>query len=78
MNLWLCGATLVDLDLGGRQAGYADFVGAQYHGTTRFDGSRFDRAAFTLDGSWGRTTFHGDVAFGAEPPQEVLFHGAVR
>ncbi|MEJ3748540.1 pentapeptide repeat-containing protein [Actinomycetes bacterium KLBMP 9797] len=68
MNLWLCGATLVDLDFSGCEAGYAEFTGAQFHGSTRFDGSRFDRAVFTLDGPCGRATFHGDVAFGADPP----------
>jgi uncharacterized protein YjbI with pentapeptide repeats len=77
MNLWLCGATLVDLDLSGCEAGYADFTGAQFHGTTRFDGSRFDRAAFTLDGPCGRATFHGDVVFGADPPHGVVLHGTV-
>ncbi|WP_327003849.1 pentapeptide repeat-containing protein [Dactylosporangium sp. NBC_01737] len=61
MHLWLCGATLVDLDLSGCEGGYADFTGAQFHGTTRFDGSRFDRTAFTLDGPAGRATFHGPV-----------------
>ncbi|TDC39690.1 hypothetical protein E1166_16200 [Micromonospora sp. KC213] len=77
MNLWLCGATLVELDFSGCEGGYAEFTGAQFHGTTRFDGSRFDRAAFTLDGSSGRATFHGDVLFGAEPPDGVVFHGTV-
>lgn len=77
MDLWLCGATLVDLDLSGCEAGYAEFTGAQFHGTTRFDGSRFDQAVFTLDGPYGRATFHGDVVFGADPPDEVVFHGAV-
>lgn len=77
MDLFLCGATLVDLDLSGCEAGYADFIGAQFHGTTRFDGSRFDRASFTLDGSCGRATFHGDVVFGGDPPDHVVLHGAV-
>jgi hypothetical protein len=76
MNLFLCGATLVDLDLSGCEAGYAEFIGAQFHGTTRFDGSRFDRAAFTLDGPYGRATFHGDVVFGTDPPADVVLHGA--
>jgi uncharacterized protein YjbI with pentapeptide repeats len=77
MDLWLCGATFLDLDLSGCQARYADFAGAQFHGTTRFDGSRFDRAAFTLDGPYGRATVHGDIVFGVEPPVDVVFRGAV-
>lgn len=77
MHLFLCGATLVDLDLSGCEAGYAEFVGAQFHGTTRFDGSRFERASFTLGGPSGRATFHGDAVFGAAPPDGVVFHGAV-
>jgi len=77
MHLPLCGATLVDLDLSGCAAGYAEFIGAQFHGTTRFDGSRFERAAFTLDGASGRATFHGDVVFGADPPEDVVLRGAV-
>jgi uncharacterized protein YjbI with pentapeptide repeats len=76
MNLFLSGATLVDLDLSGCEAEYAEFIGAQFHGTTRFDGSRIDRAAFTLDGPYGRATFHGDVVFGADPPDNVVLHGA--
>lgn len=75
MDLFLCGATLVDLDLRGCAAGYADFTGAQFHGTTRLDGSRFDRAVFTLDGPSGHATFHGDVTFDAEPPDHVVLHG---
>ncbi|MDQ7905728.1 pentapeptide repeat-containing protein [Phytohabitans sp. ZYX-F-186] len=77
VDLWLCGATLVDLDLRDCEAGYADFTGAQFHGTTRFDGSRFERAEFTLGGRSGWATFHGDVVFGGEPPEDVVFHGAV-
>lgn len=77
MYLFLCGATLVDLDFRGCEAAYADFTGAQFHGTTRFDGSRLDRASFTLDGPSGRATFHGDVVFGAKPPDHVVLHGAV-
>jgi uncharacterized protein YjbI with pentapeptide repeats len=77
MDLWLCGATLVDLDLSGCEGGYAEFSGAQFHGTTRFDGSRFDQARFTLDGPYGRATFHGDAVFGPEPPDGPVFHGTV-
>ncbi|NBE83141.1 pentapeptide repeat-containing protein [Micromonospora rubida] len=62
-NLPLCGATLVDLDLSGCQAGYANFAGAQFHGATRFDASTFARIAFGLGGSEGRASFHGDVTF---------------
>ncbi|GIG90046.1 pentapeptide repeat-containing protein [Plantactinospora endophytica] len=60
-NLRLCGATLVDLDLSGGNAGYADFVGAQFHGTTSFAGCRFERAAFDLGAGSGVATFHGPV-----------------
>jgi uncharacterized protein YjbI with pentapeptide repeats len=77
MNLWLCGATLVDLDLSGCEAGYAEFTAAQFHGTTRFDGSRFERAEFALDPHYGLATFHGDVVFGAEPPDGVICQGSV-
>ncbi|URN00714.1 pentapeptide repeat-containing protein [Actinomadura madurae] len=75
MDLWLCGATFVDLDFSGCEADYADFAGAQFHGTTRFDGSGFDHAVFTLDGSSGRASFHGDVVFGTDPPGDVVLHG---
>jgi uncharacterized protein YjbI with pentapeptide repeats len=75
LDVFLCGATLVDLDLSGCEAGYVEFVGAQFHGTTRFDGSRFDRTSFTLDGRSGHATFHGDVVFAAEPPANVVVHG---
>jgi uncharacterized protein YjbI with pentapeptide repeats len=78
MNLWLCGATLVDLDFSGCQAGYVDFSGAQFHGTTRFDGSRVDRMAFTDDGPTGHATFHGDVVFPAGVPDHVVVYGRVR
>lgn len=78
LDVFLCGATLVDLDLSGCEAGYVDFTGAQFHGTTRFDGSRFDRTSFTLDGPSGRATFHGDVVFAADPPAHVVVHGTVR
>ena len=74
---WSQDDTLVDLDLSGCEAGYVEFIGAQFHGTTRFDGSRFDRASFTLDGPCGRATFHGDVVFGGDPPDQVVLHGAV-
>ncbi|MFD0687291.1 pentapeptide repeat-containing protein [Actinomadura fibrosa] len=74
-DLWLCGATLVDLDLSGCEAGYADFTGTQFHGTTRFDGSRFEHASFTLGGPCGRAAFHGDVVFGTDPPDGVILHG---
>jgi hypothetical protein len=77
MDVFLSGATLVDLDLSGCEAGYVEFVGAQFHGTTRFDGSRFDRSSFTLDGPSGRATFHGDVVFAANPPAHVVVHGTV-
>ncbi|MCW6005757.1 pentapeptide repeat-containing protein [Micromonospora sp. CPCC 205371] len=78
MNVFLCGATLIDLDLSGCEAGYVEFVGAQFHGTTRFDGSRFDRTSFTLDGPSGRATFHGDVVFAADSPANVVVHGGLR
>ncbi|MFI7026326.1 pentapeptide repeat-containing protein [Micromonospora sp. NPDC049900] len=77
VHLWLCGATLVDLDLRGGEAEYVDFTGAQFHGTTRLDGSRFDHVSFTLDGPSGRAVFHGDVVFGTAPPDHVVLHGAV-
>ncbi|HTJ31925.1 MAG TPA: pentapeptide repeat-containing protein [Dactylosporangium sp.] len=78
VHLWLCGATLVDLDLSGCYGGYGEFTGAQFHGTTRFDGSAFDRLAFTLGGPEGRATFHGDVVFDTAPPDGVVVHGTVR
>ncbi|MCX4390398.1 pentapeptide repeat-containing protein [Micromonospora peucetia] len=62
-DLPLCGATLVDLDLSGCRVGHADFTGAQFHGTTRFDASVFAAAAFQLGGPEGRASFHGDVTF---------------
>jgi hypothetical protein len=62
----------------GSEAGYVEFVGAQFHGTSRFDGSRFDRTSFTLDGPSGRATFHGDVVFAANPSANVVVHGAIR
>ncbi|GAA1042330.1 hypothetical protein GCM10009557_68090 [Virgisporangium ochraceum] len=77
MNLWLCGATLVDLDFSGCQAGYVDFDGAQFHGTTRFDGSRLDRISFTESGRSGHATFHGDVVFATGRPEHVVVHGSV-
>lgn len=78
MNLWLCGATLVDLDFHDCRAGYVDFDGAQFHGTTRFDGSRIDRMSFSADGRAGHATFHGDVVFAADPPEHVVIHGTAR
>jgi len=75
MDLWLCGATLVDLDLSGCEAGYADFTATQFHGRTRLDGTHFDRASFTLDGETGRATFHGDAVFDTAPPDHAVFHG---
>ncbi|MFI9638908.1 pentapeptide repeat-containing protein [Micromonospora sp. NPDC051925] len=63
MDLALCGATLVDLDLGGCHVGYADFTGAQFHGVTRFADSVFTGAAFRLGGTDGRASFHGAVSF---------------
>jgi uncharacterized protein YjbI with pentapeptide repeats len=78
MTLWLCGATLVDLDFTGCQPGYVDFDGAQFHGTTRFDGSRLDRMSFSENGPAGRATFHGDVVFAADPPEHVVIRGTVR
>ncbi|WP_229401991.1 pentapeptide repeat-containing protein [Micromonospora okii] len=63
IDLSLCGATLVDLDLSGCRAGHADFTGAQFHGATRFDGSTFAGAVFRLPGAEGRASFHGDVTF---------------
>jgi uncharacterized protein YjbI with pentapeptide repeats len=77
MNLWLCGATLIDLDFRGCQAGYVDFAGAQFHGTTRFDGSRIDRMSFSDDGPAGHATFHGDVVFGGTRPDHIVAHGTV-
>ncbi|GAA3747215.1 hypothetical protein GCM10022225_33740 [Plantactinospora mayteni] len=72
-NLWLCGATLVDLDLHGGAGGYAEFVGAQFHGATSFAGCRFARATFDLGGGSGVATFHGPVdlagsRLGTRPP----------
>ncbi|MEN3609895.1 pentapeptide repeat-containing protein [Plantactinospora sp. ZYX-F-223] len=82
-NLWLCGATLVDLDLSGGEGGYAEFVGAQFHGTTSFAGCRFERAAFDLGDGSGVATFHGPVdatgaRLGTQPPlgDEVLSRGS--
>ncbi|WP_036375631.1 pentapeptide repeat-containing protein [Micromonospora sp. ATCC 39149] len=81
MNLLLCGATLVDLDLSGCAVDYADFTAAQFHGVTRFDDATFKGAAFRLGGPEGRATFHGDVTFAGarldrfRAPAEVL--GAV-
>ncbi|WP_433613864.1 pentapeptide repeat-containing protein [Dactylosporangium sp. CA-139114] len=69
----LCAATLVDLDLSGCSAEYADFSGAQFHGTTRFAGSAFKRASFSLGGPWGHATFLGEAVFDAEPPQDAVF-----
>lgn len=63
MDLALCGATLVDLDLTGCHVGYADFTGVQFHGVTRFAGSVFAGAAFRLGGADGRASFHGAVSF---------------
>ncbi|MFI9530106.1 pentapeptide repeat-containing protein [Micromonospora rosaria] len=62
-DLWLCGAVLVDVDLSGCRVRYADFTGTQFHGVTRFDGSDFEAAQFTLGGPDGRATFHGPVTF---------------
>ncbi|MEU6077187.1 pentapeptide repeat-containing protein [Micromonospora sp. NPDC047074] len=86
-NLSLCGATLLDLDLGGCRIGYADFTGAQFHGATRFDASTFTGAVFRLGGPEGRASFHGDVSFtGARLDRwrsardvlgAVVFHGGV-
>jgi uncharacterized protein YjbI with pentapeptide repeats len=61
-DLMLCGATLVDLDLGGCHVGHADFTGVQFHGGTGFAGSVFTAAAFRLGGD-GRASFHGPVSF---------------
>ncbi|KWV31256.1 hypothetical protein AWV63_18580 [Micromonospora rifamycinica] len=61
-DLMLCGATLVDLDLGGCHVGHADFTGAQFHGDTGFAGSVFTGATFRLGGD-GRASFHGPVSF---------------
>ncbi|MEU8372744.1 pentapeptide repeat-containing protein [Micromonospora sp. NPDC048894] len=62
-DLMLCGATLVDLDLGGCHVGHADFTGAQFHGDTGFVGSVFTGATFRLGGGDGQATFHGPVSF---------------
>lgn len=62
-DLMLCGATLVDLDLGGCHVGHADFTGVQFHGVTGFAGSVFAGAAFRLGGGDGRASFHGPVSF---------------
>jgi uncharacterized protein YjbI with pentapeptide repeats len=68
----LCGATLVDLDLRGCAASYAEFIGTQFHGTTRLDGARLQRTSFSLDGyHYGKAAFHGDVVFDGEPPTGV-------
>ncbi|WP_432989267.1 pentapeptide repeat-containing protein [Dactylosporangium sp. CA-233914] len=77
MNVSLCAATLVDLDLSGCEADHADFCGAQFHGTTRFAGSRLKHTSFSLDGSFGHATFHGDAVFGTPPPEHAVFRGAV-
>ncbi|WP_159079514.1 pentapeptide repeat-containing protein [Plantactinospora sp. BC1] len=61
LDLQLCGATLVELDLSGGAGGYADFVGAQFHGSTSFAGCRFERTAFDLGTGSGVATFHGPV-----------------
>ncbi|GAB3984720.1 pentapeptide repeat-containing protein [Plantactinospora veratri] len=60
-NLQLCGATLVDLDLRGGAGGYAEFVGAQFHGSTSFADCCFEWAAFDLGAGSGFATFHGPV-----------------
>ncbi|GAA2629514.1 hypothetical protein GCM10010399_71730 [Dactylosporangium fulvum] len=77
MCLHLCGATLVDLDLSGCHGLFGEFTGAQFHGTTRFDGTAFDRLKFILGGPEGRATFHGDAVFDAAPPAGVVVHGTV-
>ncbi|WP_203897200.1 pentapeptide repeat-containing protein [Virgisporangium aliadipatigenens] len=77
LNVWLCGATLVDLDLRGCAADFVDFSAAQFHGTTRLDGSRLKRARYSEDWSCGRATFHGDVVVDGEPPAHAVFHRAV-
>ncbi|MER5338200.1 pentapeptide repeat-containing protein [Micromonospora sp. NPDC002717] len=87
MNLALCGATLLDLDLHGCHAGHADFTAAQFHGATRFDDSTFDAAAFRLGGPEGRASFHGEATFAGarlnrwrgvrEVLDGVVFHAGV-
>ncbi|WP_433046266.1 pentapeptide repeat-containing protein [Dactylosporangium sp. CS-033363] len=73
LHVNLCAAVLVDLDLGGCAAAYADFCGAQFHGTTRFAGSRIERAEFSLDGPSGHATFHGDAVFDGPAPEHAIF-----
>ncbi|QOC92024.1 hypothetical protein [Micromonospora craniellae] len=61
MRLWLCGATLVDLDL--RPV-------PRHHPTRR----QPVRPRLVQP---GRAVFHGDVVFGTAPPDHVVLHGAV-
>ncbi|GGM55248.1 pentapeptide repeat-containing protein [Dactylosporangium sucinum] len=73
----LSGAVLVDADFSGCEAEYAEFCGAQFHGTTRFAGAAFKRASFSLDGPLGHATFHGAAVFGTAPPEHAVFLGTV-
>ncbi|MEV6342932.1 pentapeptide repeat-containing protein [Actinoplanes sp. NPDC051851] len=59
MRLELSGATLVDLDLTGCEGGYAEFCGAQFHGTTHLNEAGWKRLELDLGGGRGRATFHG-------------------
>ncbi|WP_434743368.1 pentapeptide repeat-containing protein [Micromonospora sp. SH-82] len=63
MDLDLCAAVLVDVDLTGCRARYADFTGTQFHGVTRFDDSGFEAARFDLGAGAGVAVFHGPVTF---------------
>ncbi|WP_433205598.1 pentapeptide repeat-containing protein [Dactylosporangium sp. CS-047395] len=73
LHVNLCAAVLIDLDLAGCAAAYADFCGAQFHGTTRFAGSAIERAVFSLDGPYGHATFHGDAVFDGPAPEHAAF-----
>ncbi|MFF9573364.1 pentapeptide repeat-containing protein, partial [Streptomyces sp. NPDC014685] len=73
-KLPLSGATLVGLDLSGCWPAYADFTGAQFHGTTRLDHVLFTHGAlFRLPDGGGSATFHGPVRHdGADLGEEHL------
>ncbi|WP_238010422.1 pentapeptide repeat-containing protein [Dactylosporangium sp. AC04546] len=77
LHVHLSGAVLIDADFTGCEADYAEFCGAQFHGTTRFEGNRMKRRSFSLDGPRGHATFHGDAVFGTPPPDHAVFLGAV-
>ncbi len=75
MDLDLCNAVLVDLDLTGCRIQSARFAGALFHGDTvftavRFGCSLFDRAAFGGDAVFEQVTFADEVRF-----DQTSFHG---